>query len=169
MTLIPYLPFLFEVDKYLLAFLVILTAIFIYYHKKSRLLDYFAALILSMSLSEFMKYLINEPRPISQFFFEGSGFPSTHSAVAAATVIFYVLICHPSPKSMKEAGERIKKGLFTKEGLKSILVILIGFAVMWLRVILKAHEWEDVFAGIIIGFLITLIFMFYDIQTRRIK
>jgi membrane-associated phospholipid phosphatase len=169
MNLIPILPFLFQVDRYLIIFLVILVGVFIYYRKRSRLLDYVIALLLTMSASNTIKYIINKPRPISDFIFEGSGFPSTHSAVAACVIFFYLLICHTPPETSEQVGKAVKKVFTTTEGLKCVLVILLGAMVMWLRVTLKAHEWVDVFAGIIVGYLVTMIFMFYDITGRKVK
>ncbi len=169
MTLISYLPFLFQIDRFLLLSLIFLVGIFIYYFKPTRLLDFGIALVLVSSISGFIKYVVNAPRPISEFVFEGSGFPSTHSATAACVIFFYLLICHTPLKNFAEIGEAVKKGFTTIEGLKCLVVIILGLIVMWLRVVLKAHTWTDVSAGIVLGYLVTLVFMFYDISGRKIK
>ncbi len=163
------LPYLFQLDKVLIALLVLITGVFIYYKKRSRLLDYGLALILTSGISEMIKYFVNKPRPISDFIFEGSGFPSSHSATAACVVFFYLLICHNPPESLLGIGKAIRRNFLTVEGAKGILVIALGSMVAWLRIVLKAHDLTDVFAGITLGYIITLLFMFYDISGRRVK
>lgn len=167
--LIDLLPFLFQLDKFLLPVLIVAVGLIIYHKKRNRLLDYALAVILTSGLSEMIKYVINKPRPISDFLFEGSSFPSTHSATAACVVFFYLLVVHNAPSTIKGIGEAVKKNLVTSEGVKTIIIVLLGLLVCWLRVVLKAHYWTDVFAGITLGYIISLAFMFYDISGRRVK
>lgn len=163
------LNFFYELDSFLIIFLMAMVGLLIYKNKKSRLLDYVLALVLTSGISEILKYYINKPRPESVFVFEGSAFPSTHSATAACIVFFYLLVCHALPKNFKEVGEVFTKSLFTKDGVISLFVILIGSLVAFLRYVIGAHFPIDIFAGIILGLLISIIFMFYDVSGRRVK
>jgi membrane-associated phospholipid phosphatase len=163
------LPILFALDSFLIFSLALAVGALIYKYKPSRLFDYLIMLILTSGISEIIKYFINKPRPESIYIFEGSGFPSTHSAVAAGIVFFYLLVCHSLPNSMKGVGEAIRTGILRKNGIINFFIILIGLTVVWLRVLLGAHYPIDVFAGIILGFLVSLVFVFYDISGKWVR
>ncbi len=163
------LPILFALNSFLIFFLVLIVGVLIYKSKPARLFDYAVMLVLTSGIAEVIKYFVNKPRPESIYVFEGSGFPSTHSAVAAGVVFFYLLVCHSLPNTMKGVGEAIRINTYKRGGIVSFFIILTGLAVAWLRVLIGAHYPIDVFAGIILGLSISLVFVFYDISGRRVR
>lgn len=164
-----FINFLFNLDSILLIALIILVGLLIYFKKRNRLLDYGLALILTSGISEIFKYYINKPRPESMFLFEGSSFPSTHSASAAVIVFFYIFVCHSLSEKYSGIGEAFIVKIKPNEWVVIALIAILGTLIAWLRVILGAHYPVDVFAGIILGFVISSIFVFYDVSGRRVR
>ena len=156
----------------LLVILLIFVASILYKKQKDKVLDYFSALLLSLCIAEVMKYFINMPRPVSEWVIEGSSFPSTHATVAFAAFFFHLLLCHKLTVKQGRLSQPLGKHLsdISKSIYKDKMIILIGLLAVGVgicRVLGQAHYLTDVFAGIILGFVVTVPFVFYDISLRR--
>lgn len=167
MTALPAL--LYNLDSFLIIFLILGGGFLVYRKKPSRVLDYALSVMLTAGASEMIKYYVNKPRPFSDYIFEGSSFPSSHSAVAASVVFFYLLVCHTLSKNLGGLGKEVASHFISREGIISGILIVIGATVAWLRYYLGAHDFTDIFAGIGLGYVGASLFIFYDISGRRVK
>jgi len=135
----------------------------IYKFHKDKLTDFIAATIIGGFTSEVIKYFVNRPRPemsfIYQSTFEGSSFPSTHVTIAFTIAFFFAITCHGLSKKDRGEGDRYF----------AILGLFLATMVAILRILTHAHYPVDIFAGIILGFIISLLFVFYDVTLRKIK
>jgi len=127
-------------------------------------LDYILAIIAVAAISEVIKYITNIPRPESTYIFEGGSFPSGHTAVAFTAFFFYMMACHTL--SMENDGEGQGQ---VQNWLVVGLVLVLAVFVSILRVAIGAHYIFDIFAGIILAFLISLPFRYYDVSGRKIR
>lgn len=146
----------------------------VYKNNKNYVLDFVFALIAAVAISEGIKYLIDKPRPCIEFsncLFEGSSFPSTHTAVAFTAFFFYVFICHRvSQKSGEGQGRILIKSAEEAVGDIRTYVVLSGaILIAALRLLLNAHDLIDIAVGIFIGFISALPFVYYDVKARRVK
>lgn len=159
-------------DQVLIFVYVLVLFVIIYVKFRSRVLDFGLALFIGAAISEGIKYLVNKPRPeISPVLsdlnsvFEGSSFPSTHTTIAFTVYFFYLLVClFPSKK--KNRGD---SNIFLNKYFQSILFFVGALIIGGLRIVVGAHFPIDVFAGIILGFMIALPFRYYDVVSRRVK
>ncbi len=156
-------------DKYLIFLYVLFITYIIYRFYRARLLDYLLALAITGMLTELIKYIVNKPRPVEPLtgmVFEGSSFPSTHTAVAFASFFFVLISCRYLSsfgiKKKSREGKTVKILVF--------LMILIGASTVGvLRVLVGAHYIIDIFAGIIIGLFVSIPFRYYDVVSRRLR
>ncbi len=122
------------------------------------------AIIAAEAISEGIKYLTNFPRPESIYNFEGSSFPSGHTTVAFTAFFFYLLACHTLSKKNGGEGQGENKNWLI---VGPVLIMAISVAI--LRVVIGAHYISDIFAGIILAFIISIPFRYYDISGRKIR
>lgn len=148
--------------------LLILTLVLIRKNFPSRFLDFILAIFVVIAISETLKYFLAKPRPNSEYFFAGNSFPSTHASLAFMAFFFYSTVCHSLAAILKRGG---KYFAFNPIGESVLLVVMFALAVSTglLRVTLGAHDVFDVFAGIILGLLVSSIFIFYDVSGRRVR
>lgn len=158
-------------NQYLI-FILFFTVLYLTYRiNKSRVFDFILASGLAVLISEGIKYVVNRPRPDPSF--EGSSFPSSHTSVAFVAFFFY-LFCVKNPKWL--SGKlKIGGGGMTVDRSKFIwsltvfMVLLEAVLVGLLRVYVGAHYLTDVVAGIFVGFIAVLPFIFYDVSGRRLS
>lgn len=143
---------------------VIAVFFYLYLHKKGRILDFIIALTLAVSVSEGFKFYFNTPRPVSTLNLEGGAFPSTHATVAYTAFFFYLLVCHTFTQGKGTSFKELRK---PKEAAFFIAIFLLSFASAMLRILAVAHYLTDIIAGIILGLLISFVFVYYDLTARR--
>ena len=109
-------------------------------------------LIISTTLNQVLKFIIQRPRPTEFRIIDEKGysFPSGHSMVSAA---FYGFLIYLIYKNIK--NKYLKWGLIT---LLSCIVILIGTS----RIYLGVHYASDVNAGILISISYLIIFTHFS-------
>lgn len=109
-------------------------------------------LIISTTLNQVLKFIIQRPRPTEFRIIDEKGysFPSGHSMVSAA---FYGFLIYLIYKNIK--NKYLKWGLIT---LLSCIVILIGTS----RIYLGVHYASDVIAGILISISYLIIFTHFS-------
>lgn len=159
----------YVLDSYLIWSTVLLVLYLTYRINKDKILDFLLSIGLALVLSEGLKYLFNQPRPDATF--EGSSFPSTHSSVAFAVFFFY-LLCVRNPrylyKVLKIGEDKLTDRRFAFS-MSVFVVLLSAVLVALLRVYISAHYLTDVIAGIFVGFIAIIPFLFYDVSSRRVK
>ena len=163
------------IDNFAIFVYVIIVGILIYNRFRRKLLDYIGILILAVAISEGLKYFIARPRPELGVIkgFEGSSFPSTHSTIVFTAFFFFLFSCH-SLSFIKKKREGDKSTHSDRvEVSENILVIVLLFlgalGVAILRVVVGAHYPVDIFAGAVLGFLISVPFRYYDISITKIR
>lgn len=121
---------------------------FIFVKKKIIGIIVFLNLAISGGLNQFLKYIIQRPRPTEYRLINESGysFPSGHSMVSMA---FYGLFIYLVYKYVK--NKYMKYGLIT---LLTLLIISIGIS----RIYLGVHYTSDVLAGFLISISYLIIF-----------
>lgn len=135
---------------------------------KGRVLDYIVAILLAEGISEGIKYVFHTQRPITALYgltFEGASFPSTHTAIAFTAAFFYYFT-YIKHKNLIELESVTNVGLAGYNRLNSILIVImffVAFAICSLRIILGAHFFIDVLAGIILGFVVSFLISSIDI------
>lgn len=122
-------------------FLSLLILIFIFKSKRKKyLLPFFVTLFLAPVFTQFIKILVQRPRPNSKLYFESSfSFPSTHATIAIA---FYGFLFSLFLKKIKSKKKKIL--LFS---IFLLFVFLIGLS----RLYLGVHYLSDVLVGYILG------------------
>ena len=135
------------------------------FRHKQKLLDFWLALIVSGFTSEIIKNFVNAPRPISVHVYEGSSFPSTHTTLAFVVFFFVLNVCHRF--SLFRSGLSFQAELKAKLMLLGLGILAIG--VGFLRIIAEAHYLIDVIGGVLVAYLVSMLFMYYDVTARRIK
>lgn len=116
-------------------------------------------LIISTTLNQVLKFIIQRPRPTEFRIIDehGYSFPSGHSMVSAA---FYGFLIYLIYKNIK--NKYLKWGLIT---LLSCIVILIGTS----RIYLGVHYTSDVIAGILISISYLIIFTHFSKEFMKIE
>lgn len=160
-------------DQIFIFIYILVLFVIIYLKFRSRVLDFGLALFIGAAISEGIKYLVNKPRPAMSPIltditrvFEGSSFPSTHTTIAFTAFFFYLLVCLFPPKK-KNRGD--SNNIILNKYIQLILFFVGAFIIGGLRIVVGAHFPIDVFAGIILGFIIALPFRYYDVVSRRVK
>ncbi len=159
----------YVLDHYLIWSTVILVLYLTYRIDKGKVLDFLLSIGLALVISEALKYMFNQPRPDATF--EGSSFPSTHASVAFAVFFFY-LLCVRNPRYLKKVLKIGEDNLSNRKFAFSIsvfVVLLSSVLVALLRVYISAHYLTDVIAGIFVGFISIIPFLFYDVSSRRVQ
>ena len=151
-------------NNYLIYILVVFIGTLIFKAKAGRLMDYVVAMLTGGLLSEGIKYFVNKPRPESQMIFEGSSFPSTHTTLAFTAVFFYVFCCH------SRVGDRAhplsgRVGRFVTVVIVSAMALVVGI----LRVLVGAHYFADIVAGMVLGLLVSIPFKYYDVSAKKVR
>ena len=161
------LPVLADLLSDGLVFLLILALIiWLFFKNKAKLPDFLVAIFVSGFLSEVIKDFVNRPRPVSVYTYEGSGFPSTHTTLAFIAFFFFLNVCH----RFAHIGKRSQRIAFDSSRLVLSTLLLIGsIMVGLLRIIAEAHFISDVIGGAALAFLVSVVFMYYDVSVRRIK
>ena len=109
------------------------------FSKNFKILFLSLGLLLSTVFNEILKILIKQPRPANSYK-KGFGMPSDHSQF----MIFYT-----TAVALTVTSSRIK--LLVINIISSILVI-------YSRVFLEVHTWEQVFIGALLGFILAFIY-----------
>ena len=153
----------------LIIFYLLDLALYIYVNYKNKLFDFIFCIISATSISEGLKFVFATSRPIPDL--EGGGFPSTHSTVAFAAVFFFLLVCRTLSPSKREGKY---KNIFDIVGkVSKSLVVGVAFTMAmfigYLRIVSGAHYFIDVFAGLILGLLVSMPFKYYDVSVRKMK
>ena len=163
------------IDVFAIFVYIIIVGIIIYKEHRNKVFDYFAVLTIAAAVSEGLKYVIAKPRPALGVIkgFEGSSFPSTHSTIVFTAFFFFFFACHSLSfdKNRREGSKSTH--LNRVEVSENIIVIVLLFLgalfVGVLRIVVGAHYAIDVFAGAVLGFLISVPFRYYDISFSKIK
>lgn len=127
------------------------------------LLDYrtgknvFEILLLSLLTNTLIKNIINRPRPESAILFlTDYSFPSAHMMVSTC---FYGYLCYLMKKSDARKGFKL---IFYISMI--LLILMIGFS----RIYLNVHYLSDVLGGLLIGFLLLLVFILYTKNKHKL-
>lgn len=149
-----------SLDRVLIYALVLFVLGYTSFKRQDKLFDYFLAILTTLGLSETIKYFVDKPRPTDLF--EGSSFPSSHTALAFMCAAF---VCHVM--SFWGRGKKRKKGII--DYLVCFCVLLAAVTVAVLRVYVGAHDVIDTFSGMILGIIVATPFGYYDVAIRREK
>lgn len=140
-----------------LTIVTIIFALWFLPNRKQLALPLTLCMLLSSGLNTIIKLFVNRARPVGEFvgnlFFNysfptSSSFPSGHSQ--AGIVFYYVLITFLISElniTNKKAKCGLKAGAIT-------LAMLIGFS----RIVLGVHFFTDVLTGLLLGWLVIIIF-----------
>ena len=144
--------------------------VYIYVNYKSKILDYFFSLLLTVAISEGLKFVIHKPRP--NLGLEGGSFPSTHTAIAFNAAFFILIACHRLSMNQNREGKwaflfKIFESMTKKQFTIAIFVSAVTVGV--LRIVTGAHYIEDVLAGATFGMIFSVLFRYYDVSARRLK
>lgn len=145
---------------------IIILYLHLIFNKRGRIVDFTLALMTAIASSYTIKYLTGVSRPEGILIFNDSSFPSMHTTLAFTVFFFFLNVCH---KLTTEKGFRFTE---FRQGRNLALAIILGLlstATGLLRFISTAHHLTDVFAGIILGLIISLFFAYYDFSMRRVK
>ncbi|UYP46701.1 hypothetical protein NEF87_002986 [Candidatus Lokiarchaeum ossiferum] len=115
--------------------------------------------LISLHLTDFGKTLFKDPRPLSNDLrgedaATGYGFPSGHSS---GTLSFW------GYTFFNFKGEEKKKGIPWQS-----LAIFLIIAVPISRLIIGVHDLQDVIGGIVVGFIVITLYMFYAPRVREV-
>lgn len=161
---------LYTVADVFVVFQILVVFLFIFVNYKTKILDYLVSLLLTISVSEGLKFLIHKQRPVMDL--EGGSFPSTHTSVVFNAVFFVLFACHTLARNINREGKwsLIVKAFesMTKKQFLSIL-FLLAIVIGALRVFSGAHYIIDVIAGGLFGLSTAVIFRYYDVSARKLK
>lgn len=156
-----------------LTIVTIIYALWFLPNRKRVALPLTLCMIFSTAINALIKYIVNRARPVGEFvgnlFFNygfptSNSFPSGHSQ--AGLVFYYVLITI----LINECGLENKKAIIAWKTSAIIFALLIGLS----RIIIGVHFFSDVLTGLLIGWLVILIFKkfykkFYIINSCKNK
>ena len=161
---------LYTLADILVALHLLVVFLYIFVNHKNKVLDYLFFLLLTVALSEGLKFFIDKPRPVLEL--EGGSFPSTHTAVAFNAAWFVLFACHTLSKHQNREGKWFlllnKFESMTKKQFLSI-IFAFAFVIGALRVLSGVHYIIDVIAGGLFGLLTAVVFKYYDVSARKLK
>ncbi len=135
--------------------------------------DVWITVLISYGASETLKFFINRPRPDFTNVFRGVGtsFPSSHATVAFAVFFFYLLSCHSLAHKKSGGGDLVpnQPDWLSQRVPMLSFTLMLAILTALLRVMAGLHYFSDIFAGIILGFIISWMLAHYDVSFRRMK
>ncbi len=143
---------------------IALLFLYLFLKHKDKIIDFSVALLIAITVSKVAKYLTNFPRPEGILVFDDASFPSMHTAMAFTTFFFFINVCHRL---------RYGKDCYFKDFRKPmdiaflIVLFILNFFTAIFRITSTAHSLIDVIAGIILGLIISLVFVYYDVSVKR--
>lgn len=164
-TLIHYIRFPFTNNIFLiitlfgqtLTIVLVLYALWFFPNRKRLALPLTLCMFFSSGINAVIKLLVNRARPVGEFvgnlFFNygfptSSSFPSGHSQ---AGVVFYYVLITILINELNISNKKIRIGLKISA---ITLAILIGIS----RIVLGVHFFTDVLTGLIIGWIVVIVF-----------
>lgn len=140
-----------------LTIVVILFALWFFPNRKRIALPLTICILFSSGINSLIKMFVDRARPVGEFvgnlifnygFPTSSSFPSGHSQ---AGMVFYYVLITLLIYELNITNKRVKTGLKTSA---IVLALLIGLS----RIILGVHFFTDVLTGLLLGWLIIIIF-----------
>ena len=134
--------------------------------KRGRIHDFTLALVIAIASAKAIKHFTGFTRPEGILVFDDSSFPSMHTTLAFVVFFFFLNVCH---KLTTEKGFRFTEFRQTKALAMLLVLGILSTLTGILRFVSTAHNLIDVFAGIVLGLIISLVFAYYDFSMRRVK
>ena len=129
-------------------------------------MDFTLALAISIAAAKIIKQFTGFTRPEGVLVFDDSSFPSMHTTMAFVVFFFFLNVCH---KLTTEKGFRFTEFRQKKAFFMLLVLGVLSSVTAILRYASTAHHLIDVFAGIVLGLIISLVFAYYDFSMRRVK